>query len=379
MNSEYRAEIDRIDDEIVKLFTERMQVAGKIAEYKKENGLPVLDRTRERAKLKDVADKTPDEFKKYTRLLYSQMFEYSRSYQKSLMQNETLLSERIRSAIESTDKLLPEGATVACQGAEGAFAQAACDKIFKKPNIMYFSSFDAVFSAVEKGLCRFGVVPLENSTAGSVNTVYDLMRKHNFSIVRSTRLKVDHNLLVKPGVKLSEIKEIYSHQQAISQCESYLSGLKDVKIIPCENTAVAAEMVAGSSNREIAALASRACIKLYGLECLAESVQDKANNYTRFICIAKDLQIYPGADRTSLMATLPHEPGSLYSLLARLYTHGINLTKLESRPLPDRNFEFMFYFDLETSVYEEDFLQLIDELPDVCESYHYLGSYSEVI
>ena len=379
MNIEYRKQIDEIDEQLVKLFSERMEVSKKIGEYKKEKGLPVTDRAREKEKLKDLSGKTPDEFKGYTKLLYSQIFEYSRSVQRRLFEADSELTERIRAAIDQTEKLLPSGASIACQGTEGAFSEKACKKIFRDPNVMFFSSFESVFSAVEKGLCQYGVVPLENSTAGSVNTVYDLMLRHDFSIVKSTRIKVDHNLLVKPGVKLSEVKEIYSHQQAISQCEGFLSGLKDVKIIPCENTAVAAKMVAESENRSIAALSSRSCIGLYGLECIRESVQDKANNYTRFICISKDLEIYPGADRTSLMAVLPHEPGSLYNLLARLNVLGINLNKLESRPLPDRDFEFMFYFDLETSVYSDEFIHLMNELNDVCESFHYLGSYSEVI
>ena len=128
-----------------------------------------------------------------------------------------------------------------------------------------------------------------------------------------------------------------------------------------------------------AALSSRSCAKLYGLTCLEESVQDQGNNYTRFICISKDLEIYPGADRTSLMLVLPHTPGSLYKVLSRFYALGINLNKLESRPLPERDFEFMFYFDLDTPVYSPQFIQLMGELQNICEEFNYLGSYSEVI
>ena len=244
---------------------------------------------------------------------------------------------------------------------------------------MFLSSFEAVFSAVEKGLCRYGVVPLENSTAGSVNSVYDLMMQRHFSIVRSVRLKVDHNLLANPGAKLSDIREIYSHEQAIAQCQGFLQSLPGVRVIPCENTAVAAKRVAESGRSDIAAISSRACAPLYGLKCLQEAVQDKGNNYTRFICISKKLEIYPGADRTSLMATLPHKPGALYKLLSRFYALGINLDKLESRPIPERDFEFMFYFDLDVPVYSPQFLQLMCELGSVCESFAYLGSYSEVI
>ena len=247
------------------------------------------------------------------------------------------------------------------------------------PSVLYFSYFEALFSAIEKGLCRYGVIPLENSTAGSVNMVYDLMMKHNFNIVRSIRLKVDHNLLAKPGTKLSDVKEIYSHEQAISQCTKFLEGMPDVKIISCENTAVAAKMVADSDRKDVAALSSRSCMKLYGLECIEADVQDSGNNYTRFICISKNLEIYPGADRTSLMMVLPHEPGSLYKVLSRFYALGINLNKLESRPMPERNFEFMFYFDIETSVYSPQFMQLMGEFESICEEFSYLGSYSEVI
>lgn len=223
------------------------------------------------------------------------------------------------------------------------------------------------------------MLPLENSTAGSVNAVYDLMTQHNFRIVRSVRIKVDHNLLANPGAKLENIREIYSHEQAISQCAHFLQGLLNVKVIRCENTAVAARMVAESGRDDVAALSSRACRELYGLDCLAASVQDQGNNFTRFICIAKNLEIYPGADRTSLMMVLPHHPGSLYKVLSRFNALGVNMNKLESRPMPDRNFEFMFYFDLETSVYAPQFTQLMGELPELCEEFTYLGSYSEVV
>lgn len=376
---DFREQIDLIDDELVKLFAKRMEVSSKIAQFKKEKSLPVLDVKREREKLKAVVDSSPDDIKEYTSVLYSLMFELSRSYQNKLIGKGTPLVSKIKDAIENTPKLFPEREAVACQGVEGAYSQIACDKLFKAPNVMYFSNFDAVFSAVEKGFCRYGVVPLENSTAGSVNTVYDLMTKHKFSIVRSIRLKVEHNLLAKPGTQISDIKEIYSHQQAISQCAGFLQSLKNVKIIPCENTAVAAKMVAESDRNDIATLSSRECMKLYGLSCLKASVQDKDNNYTRFICISKDLEIYPGADRTSLMAVLEDKPGSLYKLLSRLYALGINLNKLESRPMPEREFEFMFYFDLDTPVYSQEFLQLMGEIGDICEEFSYLGSYSEVI
>ena len=374
-----RNEIDLIDDQIVKLFGQRMDVAARVAEYKKQNNMPIYVPAREREKLQDVSEKAGPEMANYTRVLYSMLFELSRSYQSKQNTVTTELYNSISNAIENTPKLFPQAPMVACQGVEGAYSQIACEKIFKSPFIMYFKNFEGVFTAIEQGLCQYGILPLENSTAGSVNKVYDLMIKHNFSIVRTFRLKVDHNLLVNPGTKLEDIKEIYSHEQAISQCAQFLHNLKGVKIIPVENTAVASEMVSKSGRKDIAALSSRNCAELYGLTCLAASIQDNGNNYTRFICISKNLEIYPGADKTSVMMVLPHRPGSLYKMLARLYTLGINVTKLESRPLPDRDFEFMFYFDLETSIYSDEFVQLMCELDSLCEEFKYLGSYSEVV
>ena len=376
--SQYREQIDQIDDELIQLFARRMETAAQIAQWKRQAGKPVMDAGRERAKLLDVMGKCPDEFKDYAVSLYSLLFELSRSYQHRILDSSSALTEQISAAIAHTDKVFPQTATVACQGVEGAYSQLACEKLFRLPNIFYFNSFDAVFSAIEKGLCRYGIIPLENSTAGSVNKVYDLMMRHNFRIVRSVRLKVDHNLLVKPGTRMEDIREIYSHEQAINQCARYLQKFSGVKIIPCENTAMAAKYVSEAGGGA-AALSSRSCAKLYGLTCLEESVQDQGNNYTRFICISKDLEIYPGADRTSLMLVLPHTPGSLYKVLSRFYALGINLNKLESRPLPERDFEFMFYFDLDTPVYSPQFIQLMGELQNICEEFNYLGSYSEVI
>lgn len=377
--NEIRDRIDEVDDKLISLFIERMKLSNEVASYKREKGIPVIDMDRERAKRNNIFVNSPDEFKEYLPLLYSVVFDLSRSYQNRLIGAGSELAKGIENAIETTPKLFPSNISVACQGVEGANSQLACDRLISGARIMYFQNFEGVFSAIDKGFCRYGVIPIENSLAGSVNQVYDLMQRHNFHIARSIRQKIDHNLLVKPGVKLSEIREIHSHPHALSQCSNFLATLKDVKIVPSQNTAIAAQMVATSERRDVAALASRACVKLYGLECLKAAVQDKDNNYTRFICISKDLEIFPGANRTSLMASVSHEPGSLYKILARFFSLNVNLIKLESRPLPDRDFEFMFYFDLDAPVYSPRFIQLMCELQGVCESFTYLGSYSEMV
>ena len=374
-----RGDIDAIDRQIVDLMKRRMETVAQVAEYKKANNMPVLDTSRERALLSKVGQEAGEELADYVQSMYRTIMAASRSYENGKLGRGSKVYDGIKKAMEETPQLFPQRPTVACQGIEGAYSQIACDRLFKAPSIMYFQSFDHVFKAVESGMCQYGILPIENSTAGSVNAVYDLMIRHNFSIVRSARLKVSHNLLAKPGTKLEDIRDVYSHEQALHQCAGYLAGLKNVAVHVVENTAVAAHMVAQSDRSDVAALSSRFCAEQYDLEIVQDNVQDQDNNYTRFICISKKPEIYPGADRTSLMMTLPHKPGTLYNVLAKFYALNINLQKLESRPLPSREFEFMFYFDVEASVYAPEMEKLFRDLEAESEQLRYLGTYHEVI
>ncbi len=376
---EARNSISRIDEELTSLFVKRMELSKEIAAYKKDNHMAVFDRSREREVVNHVCDLAGKDFESYIRVLYGTLLDVSRSYQRQLIGASSSLKERVQEAIRNTDPVFPSRAVVACQGVEGAYSQNACDKLFSLPNIMYFNSFSGVFQAVESGLCRYGILPIENSTAGSVNEVYDLMKKHNFYIVRSIKLRIDHNLLAKKGTKLSDIKEIYSHQQALDQCSEFLKGLKGVKITVCENTAVAAKFVAESDRNDVAAISSKNCAELYSLSVLSNTVQNNDNNYTRFICISKSLEIYPGADKVSMMFSIAHKPGALYNVVSRFSTLGLNLTKLESRPMPGKDFEFLFYFDLNASIYDEKVPELLGEFDDEFDQFTFLGSYSEMI
>ena len=374
-----REEINQIDQKLVDLFRRRMELSKSIGAYKQERQLPVQDPARERELLGRVAEQAGAEQSEYAQSVYQTILAVSRSYQNAESTRRSGTYQQIQAMLEKTPELFPQRSSVACQGVEGAFSQLACQRLFKLPNIMFFQSFEHVFKAVESGMCQFGVLPIENSTAGSVNKIYDLMLEHNFFIVRSARLKVSHNLLVKPGVKLEDVREIYSHEQAINQCSDFLGSLKNVKITVCENTAVAAQMVSQSDRTDVAAISSRLCAEQYSLQRLKTSVQNQGSNYTRFICISKTPQIYPGADKTSIMMIVPHRPGSLSHILTKFSILGINLTKLESRPLPEREFEFMFYFDLEASVYAPEMERLFLDLESECETIRYLGSYSEII
>lgn len=205
------------------------------------------------------------------------------------------------------------------------------------------------------------------------------MMEHDFHVTRTSRVRIDHNLLAKPGTRLEDVRDVYSHEQAINQSQAFLAKLPNARVHVVENTAMAAKRVSESGRTDVAALSSRSCAGLYGLDVLAECVQDRDNNYTRFACISKDLQIFPGADRTSLMVVLNHEPGSLYKMLAKFYALDLNLLKLESRPIPEREFEFMFYFEVAAPVAAPEFKTLMTTIGQHCQQYRYLGSYTEVL
>ena len=377
--SELREQINETDRQIVELYGKRMETARAIGRYKREHNLPVLDSERERSLLNKVAEQAGEENEQGIRALYHLLIDHSRMRQEMDGHPESPLGQQIREIVAAMPEIFPEKAMIACQGVEGAYSQLACEKMIRYPSILYCRTFENVFGAIESDLCQYGILPIENSLAGSVNSVYDLMIRHHCYIVRSVRIKIDHTLLALPGTRMDEIREIYSHEQAIQQCSAFLSRHKEWHVNVCTNTAAAARMVAESGRRDAAAISSGHCAALYGLECLSSDIQNNSNNHTRFICISKKPEIYPGADHTSLMLVLPNHPGSLYQLLSRFNALDINLIKLESRPLPGRDFEFMFYFDLEASVGSPTFSRLIEELDITLNQFSYLGSYSEIV
>ena len=376
-----RLEMDKVDDVMVDTFLKRMDVAEKVAAWKRENDMPVLDKTRERKKLTKILDSVPESRKSYVNALYNTLFEVSRSEQSAENNADSEIVKRIEGAIENTPEIMQDTAFVACQGVEGAFSEIATDKLFKHANISFFPNFRSVFKAVDEGFCKYGVLPFENSNAGVVNEVYELMREFDFYIVKTVRLKISQNLIAKPGTVLEDLTDIYSHQQAIEQCSRFVEELRErgVKIHVAENTAIAAKRVAESDSKTVASIGSANAAEVYDLAFLEKSIEDNNSNYTRFACISKNLEIFPGANRTSLAVIAKNEPGALYKVLARFNTLEINLIKLESRTIPNRDFDYMFYFDIDCSVYAPEFKRLMASLDDVVEEYRYLGSYSEVI
>lgn len=376
--NEIRNEIDKKDEQITKLICERMALTAKVAASKQDSGKAVYDGLREREVISHVKQTAGETYGNYMHMIYNTIMDSSKAYQYSLLDHSSSYSRAISAAIEDTPQLFPDNAVVACQGIPGAYSEAAAMKMFSSPEVMFFDSFDKIFSSVEKGLCRYGILPIENSNFGSIAAVYDLMQEHSCYIVRSCRHQITHRLLAKPGTKLSDIKEIISHEQALGQCRKFLDSLDDVTIRSTGNTAVAAREVSQSDRNDIAAISSPECADLYGLKVIEEDIQISDHNFTRFICISGQPEIYPGDNRISLLLKVEHKPMSLYHTLGKMSTMGINICKLESRPIPGSDFEFLFYFDLDASIRDPKVLKVIDELHSQLDFFVFLGAYQEI-
>ncbi|MBR4523197.1 MAG: chorismate mutase [Kiritimatiellae bacterium] len=373
-----RGEINAIDEQLVKLIRQRLEIVEKVAANKKERGAPVFDPVREREILSKVAREVGPEYENGACLLFSTLMSISRARQRIVLRGEPELVGEIKSAMATTANRFPTVADVVCSGTEGSYAQQAVSKLFAYPTIKFVPGFEKVFDAVDRGDAPYGVLPVENSAAGTVTQVYDLMVKRDCRIVRALKLKVNHVLLGCRGAKLEAIKEVKSHPQALAQCSKYLKA-QPWRVVGDINTAVAAKELAASGRTDLAVIASRACAELYGLDILADHIQDENYNYTRFICISKKLEIYPDARKFSIMLSLPHRPGSLSTILSKFAAIGVNITKLESRPIPGMDFEFCFIFDFEASPRDEQVLRLLAELADDPEIEHFtfLGAYTE--
>ncbi len=372
-----RGEIDGIDDEIARLFRRRMEIVDGIAQAKRRQGAAVSDPARERATLSRVTENMDGAIENGARLLFTTLFGIAKARQRAVVHGDSPLVASILAAVKSASPF-PSRGIVACSGAEGSYAQQAVSAMFKTPTILFFSGFEKVFEAVEKGLCPYGMLPIENSAAGSVAQVYDLMVKHRFHIVRSVRVKIDHVLLGCNGATLEGVREVSSHPHALAQCGSFLKAHPEMASVPGSNTAVEAAELAKSGRKDRAVIASRACAELYGLDILAENVADAAFNATRFICIARDMVVTPDANKFSIMLSLPHRPGSLNGIIAKFAAIDVNLTKLESRPIPGMDFEFRFTFEFEASPTDSGVLGLLAELscdPEI-ERFTFLGAYA---
>lgn len=369
-----RKEIDNIDEQLIPLLLKRMSISEQVARYKVERGIPVLNAEREQQILDNVAEKCGAQGDTI-KTVFSATMDASRALQHKIIGGGKKLRDTIEGA-KSSGKLTANGESVACQGVEGAYSGVTANTLFPDSPVRFYKQFEDVFEAVNKGEAKFGVIPVENSTAGSVHESYDLIMKYRFYVVGAYDLKIEHCLCAKADTKYEDITDVYSHPQALSQCNNFLKSF-DFTGVNFSNTAAAAEFVAKSSKNNIAVICSELAAKKYGLKILKRNVQNNNNNRTRFIVISKELVIGDDADKISLIFSAPHTTGSLYRVLGRFSMAGLNLTKLESRPIENADFDYYFYVDVMGSVKDESTLDLICALYDELPEFEFLGNYFE--
>lgn len=370
--SDIRKDIDKIDRQLVKLLAERMECSLKVAEIKLAEHLPIYHPQRE----KEIIDRVTEEggeYGEYIGEIYRFLMSCSRELQHTCFadNNDSFLSDPPKNQLEVKGN-------IACYGNVGSFTHLALTGAFGKEAVPVFKdTFEKVFKAVDSGEVSFGIVPVENSSAGSVSEVYDLLLKYQTYIVGSVSMPVTHNLLAVKGAELSDIKTVYSHPQALSQCDNFI---KEHHLIPLEysSTAAAAKMVSEKNDKSVAAIGSLYSAEQNSLQAISKAIQSFKGNKTRFILISKELIIPENRDKISIVFSLPHTPGSLQKILTRFSLHGLNLTKLESRAGKRGDFETCFYLDFTGDTENSKTKALLSDLNAELPEFSFLGNYKEI-
>ena len=371
---ELRTQLDEIDNRMAELYQMRMDVCQQVGEYKVKAGRKVYDRQREKDKLADVASKVQGEFnKKGIKELYSQLMSMSRKLQYQRLVESGALGRLPFIQIDSLDK---ENARVVFQGTEGAYGQAAMNQFFGEDvNCFHVRTFRDAMEAIEEGSADFAVLPIENSSAGPVNEMYDLLDEFENYIVAETILPVVHTLSGLPGTRLSEIKRVYSKAEALMQTTRFLDDHSDWQRISVVNTAIAAKKVLEDQDKAQAAVCSTYAAKLHGLEVLVDEINDEEDNSTRFIVVTNQKIFLKDASKISIEFELPHESGSLYNILSHFIYNDLNMTRIESRPIEGKNWEYRFFIDFEGNMADPAVKNAIRGLREESRNMRILGNY----
>ena len=370
---ELRNELDGIDKQIVELYEKRMNVCGQVAEYKIETGKRVFDKEREKQKLEAVRALTHNDFNAYgVTELFEQIMAMSRKLQYRLLAEHDSVGKLSFSKVDHFDT---SKCRVVFQGAEGAYSQAAMIQYFGEGvNCFHVDTFRDAMLAIDEGSADFAVLPIENSSAGIVSEIYDLLVEFENYIVGEQIIPINHCLLGCAGTKISYIKTVYSHAQSLMQSAHYLQE-KGWQQISMKNNAFAAQKVAEDKNPTEAAIASEYAAKVYGLEILEKGVNDLKENSTRFIIITNQKVFSKDASKISLCFEVNHESGALYHALSHLIYNGLNMTKIESRPLEGRNWEYRFFVDFEGNMEDSAVKNALRGLREETRNMKILGNY----
>lgn len=370
---ELRDQIDEIDREMVRLFEKRMDICRQVAEYKIANGKKVLDREREQEKLKTLGALAHNDFNRHgVQELFQQIMSMSRKLQYQLLAKEGVSGSLPFTRIEKIDR---KNCRVVYQGVEGAYQhQAALEYFGEDVNIFHMDSWRGCMEAIKEGMADYAVFPIENSSAGEVNDIYDLLEEYENYIVGEQILKINHALLGVPGASLSDIRTVCSHPQALMQCAAYLEqkgwGQEQVA-----NTAMAAEKVAADGDRTQAAIGSLAAAAHHGLQVLQEQINDNRLNSTRFIIVTNRKMYEKDAKKVSICFELPHKSGSLYSILSHIIYNDLNMCKIESRPIPDHNWEYHFFVDFDGNLNDSAVKNAVRGIMEEAVNFKILGNY----
>lgn len=371
---ELRKQIDQIDQEMVRLFEARMDVCRQVAEYKIANGKKVLDRSRELEKLDTLGGMAHNDFNRHgIRELFQQIMAMSRKLQYQLLEKEGVSGSLPFTRIDHIDR---KHCRVVYQGVEGAYQhQAALEYFGKDVNVFHMDTWKGCMEAIKEGMADYAVLPIENSSAGEVNDIYDLLEEYENYIVGEQIIKIQHALLGVPGTKLEDIRTVFSHPQALMQCAGYLNRHPQWKQISLSNTAVAAEKAAQDGDKSQAAIAGEITAKLYGLEILEMPVNDCRFNSTRFIIVTNRKMYEKDARKVSICFELPHVSGSLYNILSHIIYNDLNMCKIESRPIPERNWEYHFFVDFEGNLDDGAVKNAIRGIAEEAVNFKILGNY----
>lgn len=371
---EIRSEIDCVDKELVKLFEKRMELTTNVAKYKIETGKKVLDPEREQQKLSVIEQLVTNEMNKRSiNEIFTQIMANSRKYQYMLLES---MGKTLREDYEALDELPVKGCRVVYQGVPGAYAYIAVKRFFGEDVDNYnVKTWRDAMEAVKRGEADYAVLPIENSTAGIVSDVYDLLQEYNNYIVAETYIKVEHALLGLPGAKEEDVKRVCSHAQALMQCRSFLNGHREWQTSEMINTAVSAKKVMEDGDKSQAAIASVEAAKLYGLDVLRERINTDDNNTTRFVIISNKRAFLKSAGKVSICFETEHTAGSLYDMLSHIIYNGLNMTKIESRPIEGKAWQFRFFIDFMGNIDDASVMNALRGIEEEAMNIKLLGNY----
>lgn len=369
---DYRAEIDDIDKQLTALFEKRMNVVLKVAEYKKEKNLPVLQSNREEQVLnKAVNNLQNKDYTKEIKDFFNGMMHISKGYE-----HRKIAEAKSKDELSVKRKKIKFNEKAGFSGVKGSFSEQALLKFFGE-DVQYiaYEQFEDVFAAINFGEIKYGIVPIENSSSGAIAEVYDLLRKYGFYIVGEECIKVKQNLIGIKNTSLEDIKEVYSHPQGFLQCSEFLKPHKEWKKIPFNNTATSAKLVRDIGDKSKAAIASERAAKVFGLDIIKEAINNEKENHTRFIVISKEMQVNENADKVSVVFSLEHKVGTLYKLLRYFAENKINMIKIESRPMKDTSWRYFLYVDFLGKIDSEDAKRALSYIKSESAYFKILGAY----